>query len=343
MVTAADLFAKATTLQNEGNFEEASKIYLSLMGKGQLVPFCNYRLAAISNCVGEPLSAYELYNKAFSQQPDIARYLYGEGHPNSQYIFGGLKKEKELTACHLCGKEGTPKWCYPLPEAAGYNSFFNPVRLWMYCENCHHMFAGYFPENLFLYNDKPRSPNPAFFSYYSNVLSRIAQYTKGMSLFEVGIGACECLLTAREMGFETFGIDVIDKHVQMAVSNYNLNAQTHDFIAFDTDRKFDIIIMGDVLEHVIDPVAAIQKAYKLLSDDGVLWVSTPNFESAYSYYAGHQDPMRRQQFHLSYFSRDSFYKLLAMCGFSPADYSVSTHYNGSMEVIAVKNGSHGNI
>jgi hypothetical protein len=48
--------------------------------------------------------------------------------------------------------------------------------------------------------------------------------------------------------------------------------------------------------------------------------------------------MRRQQYHLSYFSRDSFYKLLGMCGFTPVDYTVSSHYNGSMEVISVKNG-----
>ena len=52
----------------------------------------------------------------------------------------------------------------------------------------------------------------------------------------------------------------------------------------------------------------------------------------------HSDAMKRQQYHLNYFSRHSFYMLLDMCGFTPVDYCISSHYNGSMEVIAVKSG-----
>jgi len=40
------------------------------------------------------------------------------------------KAEQELAACPLCGSSDLQsKWCYPLAEAAGYNSLFNPVRL----------------------------------------------------------------------------------------------------------------------------------------------------------------------------------------------------------------------
>jgi len=35
-----------------------------------------------------------------------------------------------------------------------------------------------------------------------------------MTLFEVGFGAGECLLAAREIGYECFGIDVIERHVE---------------------------------------------------------------------------------------------------------------------------------
>ena len=61
-----------------------------------------------------------------------------------------------------------------------------------------------------------------------------------------------------------------------------------------------MVIMGDVLEHVSDPVRAVEKAHELLEDDGALWISTPNFESAFSLVADHDDPMRRQQYHLNY-------------------------------------------
>jgi len=102
------------------------------------------------------------------------------------------------------------------------------------------------------------------------------------------------------------------------------------------DKKWDVIIMGDVLEHVSDPVQAINKAADMMGNEGALWISTPNFESAFSYAAGHNDVMRRQQYHVNYFSRDSLYSLFAKVGLAPVDYQISQHYNGSMEVIAVK-------
>jgi hypothetical protein len=46
--------------------------------------------------------------------------------------------------------------------------------------------------------------------------------------------------------------------------------------------------------------------------------------------------MRKQQFHLNYFSRESLYALLEKNYLFPVDYQISAHFNGSMEVIAVK-------
>lgn len=329
-------FIKANELLDADKCEEAAQIYLSLQKTSELAPFCYYRLAQISNMMGDPDTAYNLYNKAFAEKPDLAATLYGKAHPNRSYAFKGMKEERENINCPLCGKQGVPRWTYPLPEAAGYNSLFNPVRMWMYCADCNHMFARHFPEKLFLHNDNPRQANPSFFGYYSTVLNNIRQYAPGMTLFEVGIGASECLLAAREIGYECAGIDVIPRHVEDARSRYHLDAEVSDFIEYETDKKWDIIIMGDVLEHVSDPIQAMTKAADMLTENGALWVSTPNFESAFSYAVGHNDAMRRQQYHINYFSRDSFYLLLEKACLIPVEYHISQHYSGSMEVIAVK-------
>ena len=337
-MTPSEELSKAEELVKQKSYSEAAKIFIKIRQlHTDLEPYCDYRLAVISNNTGDPLAAYDLYYGAFTASPCLAAFMYGDNDSNSAYVFGGKKDETETTSCPICGSPGIqPKWCYPLTEADGFNGSFNPIRLWMYCEPCHHMVARHFPEKLFLHNDNPRLPNPAYFSYYSAVLDRISRYTSGMRLFEVGIGACECLLAAQEIGFEAYGIDVIDKHVSMARERFGLNADTSDFLEFRSDEKYDIIIMGDVLEHVSDPVAAMQKANDLLCDDGAIWVSTPNFDSAFSITAGHDDVMRRQQYHLNYFSRHSFYLLLAKCGLMPVDYNISSHYRGSMEVISVK-------
>ena len=49
-----------------------------------------------------------------------------------------------------------------------------------------------------------------------------------------------------------------DKHVQMAREKFKLDAQTADFVEFECDRKFDIVIMGDVIEHVSNPILAMK-------------------------------------------------------------------------------------
>jgi 2-polyprenyl-3-methyl-5-hydroxy-6-metoxy-1,4-benzoquinol methylase len=330
---------KAQDLISQNRFEESTDLLLTLKRNyEELSPICDYCLAQISNMVGDPETAYKLYYQAFTDMPDIASRLYADTHSSSSYVFSGMRTENERTDCPLCGFEAAPHWCYPLTEATGYNFAINPIRLWMYCEPCHHMFACHFPERVFDFNDAERNANPIFFSYYSDVLSTIRGrgYATGMSLFEIGIGASECLLAAREIGYDVFGIDVIERHVEDAKNRYGLNVATADFVEFETDEKYDVVIMGDVLEHVSDPILAVKKAESLIKQDGAIWVSTPTFESAFSAVVGHNDPMRRQQYHLNYFSRQSLYGLFNNYGLIPVEYNISSHYNGSMEVIFIK-------
>ncbi|MCL1894602.1 MAG: methyltransferase domain-containing protein [Holophagaceae bacterium] len=323
-----------------GRLEEALEILRQLTRVRPIAPICHYRIAQISNMLGDPELARDTYYKALTAQPNIASLLLSKEHSSYNYVFGGKKDECKNDLCPFCGAKASPRWCYSLLEAMYYNDFFNPVRLWMYCEPCHHIFANEFPEKLFVYNDTPRTANPGFFHYYSNILSNIRGrgFATGMSLFEVGIGACECLLAAREIGYDIFGIDVIDRHVTDARKHYGLQVETADFVEFETEKQWDVIIMGDVLEHVSDPCRALSIAERLLKDDGALWISTPSFESAFALVAGHNDPMRRQQYHLNYFSRKSLYALLECNRLTPVDYQISGHFNGSMEVVAVKAG-----
>lgn len=163
MRTLIEKFEQASALINANKLADAAEMFLSLSSKTELAPFCYYRLAQISNMMNDPETAYSLYYKAFSVKPDLADSIYSKDHPSVNYVFQGLKEEKETVACPLCGQKGTPRWTYPLPEAAGYNPFFNPIRLWMYCEECNHLFARHFPEKLFLHNNFPRNVNPVFF------------------------------------------------------------------------------------------------------------------------------------------------------------------------------------
>ncbi|MDR1840505.1 MAG: hypothetical protein LBQ86_01090 [Holophagales bacterium] len=114
---------------NENAYDEAVVIYLGLRQRyKEFAPLCNYRIAAISNNTGDPLTAYDLYYKAFSAKPDLAEILYGSGHSSHNYVYSGKKDETQLTVCPLCcGSDVQPRWCYPLTEAQGYKCGFTPV------------------------------------------------------------------------------------------------------------------------------------------------------------------------------------------------------------------------
>ncbi len=50
------------------------------------------------------------------------------------------------------------------------------------------------------------------------------------------------------------------------------------FEVFDTDEKFDLIVMGFILEHVDDPVQIIRHYKKFLTSGGKMFLAVPNAE-----------------------------------------------------------------
>ena len=51
------------------------------------------------------------------------------------------------------------------------------------------------------------------------------------------------------------------------------------FENFDSDDKFDVIVLGFILEHVDDPVEIIRRMLMFLKEDGQLFIAVPNAEA----------------------------------------------------------------
>jgi SAM-dependent methyltransferase len=84
---------------------------------------------------------------------------------------------------------------------------------------------------------------------------------------------------------------------------------------FPEHKKFDVILMLNLIEHVADPRAVLHKARQLLTPQGRLFIKTPNFEAMDARvfrnhsWAGYHTPR-----HFVLFTRDSFTRLCADCG-----------------------------
>jgi SAM-dependent methyltransferase len=115
--------------------------------------------------------------------------------------------------------------------------------------------------------------------YPGRITSRFGRCS---SLLELGIGH----------GFTaTFFSEVCDHHVIIEGSKVviDLFKKNHPdcsadviysyFENFETDERFDVIIMGFVLEHVDDPGLILDRYRKLLNPGGKIYIAVPNGKS----------------------------------------------------------------
>lgn len=105
----------------------------------------------------------------------------------------------------------------------------------------------------------------------------LGEARKGLRVLDVGCGLggfSSCLAGENEIT----GIDLNPKCLK-----YNADSRGYRSIRVDIARpwnlgeeRFDLILCGDVLEHVFDPVSVLREAVAVLKDDGRLVVSVPN-------------------------------------------------------------------
>lgn len=111
---------------------------------------------------------------------------------------------------------------------------------------------------------------------------RILNRVKKGSLLELGIGHGY----TTTLFSKTFSRHVVldgSKDIIAKFKENNSEIQTEIietyFEEFETTEKFDVIIMGFILEHVDDPELILKKYRNFLSDDGVLFITVPNSEA----------------------------------------------------------------
>lgn len=79
---------------------------------------------------------------------------------------------------------------------------------------------------------------------------------------------------------------------------------------FPDNGKFDVIVMNHVIEHLEDPVWALNKIRSMLNDKGVFIVGTPDFDSAAARRYGDRFRLLNDPTHISLFSSDSMHRCL---------------------------------
>lgn len=287
--------------------------------------------------VREPMLCYQLTIEAFSMNPHLSNAL------GIDYVYVGKVAIENLTEkCPFCGNAGEnniPFYCSP--QILKQSKAFPPAKLWIKCSHCDNYYTYNFPlpdvGNINGHYTTSDVIKPRFtLNTYSPIFTRLKELSSGTDYLEVGIGNGEMLAIAQEFGYHADAVEICRADCERVSTALGVDVKCCDIVDYETEKQYDVIIMGDVFEHVTQPLKVLEKAKNMLKDDGVLWLSTPNYNCAYARLEKFSHCMWHELNHYTYVSYESLERLLHQMRMEVVHYDMSMRYIGSMELFIKK-------
>lgn len=114
-----------------------------------------------------------------------------------------------------------------------------------------------------------------------DIMKILKKYRENGSILEIGCSYGLFLKSAEEKGFDVKGIEVSGDAAEYAVKNYGVDVEHGDLneILEKSGESFDIICMWHTIEHINRPDHILLQLRRLLKDDGIVALTTPNIRS----------------------------------------------------------------
>ncbi|NQE45998.1 Ubiquinone biosynthesis O-methyltransferase [ANME-1 cluster archaeon GoMg2] len=155
--------------------------------------------------------------------------------------------------------------------------------------------------------------------YHRFWMRYLRKYKESGRLLDLGCGLGFFLRYA-EKYYETYGIDLSHFGIKEAKKRCNTEmvVGSATYIPFK-DNYFDVITCFDLLEHMENPKDAIAECYRLLKDDGLLVITTPNISSNGLKWKKEKWFGFRDETHISLLSNDEWINMLKKNSFKIVD------------------------
>lgn len=185
--------------------------------------------------------------------------------------------------------------------------------------------AGLYGEDYYVFDESsPDRWARAVQQYVIHILPHEAGSPK--RLLDVGCALGHLAVLARERGWRVVGLDVSPRAVSRAVLEFGLDARAGHLSQYrSTLPPFDLVFLGDVIEHVADPQRLLSDVHALLSPDGVVCIDTPNFGSRWRW-LGRRRWLGLNRYHVNFFDAECLSRLLAQEGFVGITTGSYTNY-----------------
>ncbi len=202
------------------------------------------------------------------------------------------------------------------------------------CEECHFVWLDnpVAPEQLGDYYQEYYLPyrGPVAWGKYSNLVAKSLANTdkkrvelslkhldanQHFTALDVGCGKPSYLLALHERsGADCYGIDFSDHGWKNEPSYELLNLSTQELAAYEPRKAPDLVTMWHYLEHDYDPRASLQRLHDISSDEAIMIIEVPNYDSESRKRYGNEWAGWHSPRHISLFSPDNLSMLLDQCG-----------------------------
>jgi 2-polyprenyl-3-methyl-5-hydroxy-6-metoxy-1,4-benzoquinol methylase len=137
-------------------------------------------------------------------------------------------------------------------------------------------------------------------------------------LLDVGAGKGRFSVAFARAGFDVTALEPDPAYAERLRNLPHVGVVESTFEAWEPGRPpeplFDVVNMGQVLEHVHSPSLWVSKASRLLKPGGVLAVATPNFGSLLTLILRKREGHICPPEHVNFYTRDAIRKLISRAG-----------------------------
>lgn len=243
---------------------------------------------------------------------------------NARVLYGNI-----LHTCHVLEKAGVPVKNAEAPADI------------LECNNCGHSYLSHMVKDEIIshyYNavnseyydtvkNKPYDRRAADTKKFAGLIEEKCRGAK--TVLEIGSGMGYLLNQLKLKGFECYGVEPSQFASGYARDNFGLNIITALLTGTTyPGKKFDIIILSDVVEHVSNINGLFALAQNYLADNGKIVVLTGNRNSLYSKICGKKWLYYFSWEHVSFFNKNSVTALFKRHGLV-LDYFKKTQHTGS--------------
>ena len=256
-------------------------------------------------------------------------------------MIGETFVDSEVVNCFLCGSSRVKRTRERRPVDFHVNRYFykctecNGYSLWPKLEDweIEKLYSTNYIGDVSPTSSLDFESDKARFAKLEFYLNSVSTHDEKRYL-DFGCGAsADTVILAKALGFTAFGAEVAEDTRKQAALISGCQVYSPEEIATGQHR-FDIVFMGDVLEHVMDPILLLQSAQRSLKPGGVLVIQGPlegaitisNFFVSLKARVFFNRPSTFPPYHVSLARKSSIINMLKVRGLTTVDLQITEPY-----------------